>query len=298
LQRRTNFIFALQDEILLFDERLALRPLLRYQYVSSRFGDQPSFSSTTLDVEDKNQEHLFSPSLGIKLSLATYFDVKANAGRFQRIPTLFELFGDQGTTIGNPELDTETSVNWDVGWILELPGDAVIDRIFLEYAYFHSQADDLIVFVQNSQASARAENVGSADISGHEVSWSVSALGHLRLYGNYTFQDARDTSDTFSQGNQLPGRPRHELHQGIEAFAGLGALSYEFDYISQNFLDRANLRPVDNRLLHNVTLTLTPLGKHLKLTFEAKNLTDNQVGDFRGFPLPGRSFFGTVEGRF
>jgi iron complex outermembrane receptor protein len=298
LQRRANLTLALQDEILLFDERLAVRPLLRYQYVSSRFGDQPNFSSTTLNVTKKHQEHLLNPSLGIKLSLTTYFDVKANAGRFQRIPTLFELFGDQGTTIGNPELDTETSVNWDVGWVLELPGYAVIDRMFLEYAYFRSQADDLIVFVQNSQASARAENIGSADISGHEVSWSMSAFGHLRLYGNYTFQDAKDASDTFSRDNQLPGRPRHELHQGIEWFAGLGKLSYELDYISQNFLDRANLRPVNNRLLHNVTLMLTPLGQHLKLTLEAKNLSDNQVGDFRGFPLPGRSFFGTVEGRF
>lgn len=298
LQRRTNLVLALQDEIRLWDDRIALRPLLRYQYVRSRFGDQPSFSSIPLDVPDEHQDHLFSPSLGIKISLATYFDVKANIGRFQRIPTLLELFGDRGTTIGNPELGTETSVNWDVGWVVELPGYAVIDRVFLAYAYFGSQADDLIVFVQNSQASARAENIGSADIRGHEASWSLSAFGHLRVYGNYTFQDAKDASDTFSRGNQLPGRPRHELHQGIEWFAGLGKLSYELDYISQNFLDRANLRPVNNRLLHNISLTLTPLGKHLKLTFEAKNLTDNQVGDFRGFPLPGRSFFGTVEGRF
>lgn len=298
LQRRANLILAMQDEILLFDEHLALRPLLRYQYVSSRFGDQPSFSSITLNVPDKNQAHLFSPSLGIKVSLTSYFDIKANAGRFQRIPTLLELFGDRGTTIGNPKLGTESSVNWDVGGVLELPGYGVIDRIFLEYAYFGSQADDLIIFVQNSQATARAENIGAAEIRGHEVSWSVSALAHFRFYGNYTFQNPKDASDTFSRDNQLPGRPRHELHQGVEGFAGLGKFSYELDYISQNFLDRANLRPVNHRLLHNIRLMLTPLGKRLKLTFEAKNLTDNQVGDFRGFPLPGRSFFGTVEGRF
>jgi iron complex outermembrane receptor protein len=230
--------------------------------------------------------------------LTSYVDLKANVGRFQCLPTLLELFGDRGTTIGNPELDTETSVNWDVGWTLELTRSGVIDRIFLEYAYFASNADDLIVFVQNSQATARAENIGSADIWGHEVSWSVAAFRHLRLYGNYTFQQAKDASDTFSRGNQLPGRPRHELYQGVELFAGLGKLSYEINYISQNFLDRGNLDPVDNRLLHNLSLILTPLGKRLKLTFEVKNLTDNQIGDFRGFPLPGRSFFGTVEGRF
>ncbi|ETW93254.1 MAG: hypothetical protein ETSY1_40020 [Candidatus Entotheonella factor] len=78
----------------------------------------------------------------------------------------------------------------------------------------------------------------------------------------------------------------------------LGKLSYELDYISRNFLDRGNLDPVDNRLLHHLRLTVTPLDKHLTMTFEAKNLTDNQVGDFRGFPLPGRSFFATIEGRF
>ncbi len=299
LQRRTHIILALQDKILLFDERFALRPLLRYQYVRSRLGEQPSFFNRPLNLAEKDQDHLFSPSLGVKVSLTSDLALKGNIGRFQRIPTLLELFGDRGTTVGNPDLDIETGVNWDIGGVFERRMDGVINRIYFEYAYFGSNADDLILFVQNSQVTARAENLGSAEIRGHEVSWSVSALGHVRLYGNYTFQDTQDTSDTFSQGNQLPGRPRHELHQGVELFTtGLGKLVYEFDYIARNFLDRGNLTLIDERLLHNVRAVLTPFGKHLKLTFEVKNMTDNQVGDFRGFPLPGRSFFGTVEGRF
>jgi outer membrane receptor protein involved in Fe transport len=130
------------------------------------------------------------------------------------------------------------------------------------------------------------------------VSWSVTALRHVRLFGNYTFQDAEDTSDAFSHGNALSGRPRHELHQSLELFTDIGKLVYEFEYIAKNFLDRANAFVVDNRTLHNVRLTVLPFGTALKLTFEAKNITDTQVEDFRGFPLPGRSFFGTVEGRF
>jgi len=152
--------------------------------------------------------------------------------------------------------------------------------------------------VQNSQTTARAENIGAASITGHELSWSATAWRHLRLYGNYTFQDSQDTSATFSRGNVLPGRPRHELHQAFELFAEVGKLVYDFEYIAQNFLDRANFFVIDNRLLHNLSLTVLPWDKRLKLTFEVKNITDNQVADFRGFPLPGRSFFGTVEGRF
>jgi iron complex outermembrane receptor protein len=298
LQRRANIIVALQDEFLLFKERLSIRPLLRYQFVDSHFGAQPGFGPVRLDSDREDQEHLFSPSLGVKYRLAAFLDVKGNIGQFRRVPTLFELFGDRGTTLGNPNLTSESSVNRDLGFVFELRPVGVVNRLFLEYAYFASDVEDLIVFVQNSQATARAENIGSARIRGHEVSWSVTALRHLRLYGNYTYQDTEDTSNTFSHGNALPGRPRHELHQAIELFAGLGKFVYEFEYIADNFLDRANAFVVDSRLLHNVSVTVLPFGKTLKLTVEAKNITDNQIEDFRGFPLPGRSFFGTVEGRF
>lgn len=298
LQRRASLIVAWQDEILLLDERLAIRPLLRYQFVDSHFGAQPAFGAVQLDSDRDHQEHLVSPSLGVKFRLIPHLDVKGNVGRFERLPTLFELFGDRGTTLGNPQLEPERSVNWDIGFVYEYAPYGVLDRVFLEYAYFTNYADDLIVFMQNSQATAQARNIGQAEIHGHEVSWSLTAFNHLRLFGNYTLQDAEDTSDTFSHGNALPGRPRHELHQSVELFAPLGKIVYEFDYIATNFLDRANAFVVDNRALHNVSVTLLPLGKRLKLTFEAKNITDNQVEDVRGFPLPGRSFVGSVEGRF
>jgi iron complex outermembrane receptor protein len=296
LQRRLSLITAMQDEILLFNERLVLRPLLRYQFVDSDFGTQPTLGAVVLDRED--QDHLVSPSLGVKFRLTPFLDLKGNIGRFTRVPTLFELFGDRGTTVGNPTLKPEKSVNWDLGFVLELPSHGILDRVFLEYAYFASEAEDLIVFIQNSQATAQARNISAASVKGHEISWSLTAWHHLRLYGNYTFQKARDTSDTFSRGNALPGRPRHELHQALELFTKWGKIVYGFDYIAKNFLDRANAFVVDGRALHNLSLSLFPFGKAFRLTFEAKNITNNQVEDFRGFPLPGRSFFGTIEGRF
>jgi iron complex outermembrane receptor protein len=298
LQKRTHIIAALQDEILLFNDRLALRPLLRYQFVDSDFGAQPTFGTVRLEQDRQQQEHLFSPSLGVQVRLTPLLRLKGNVGRFQRVPTLFELFGDRGTTLGNPELESETSLNWDVGFAFELSQAGLLDRLFLEYAFFVNEADDLILFVQNSQTTAQARNIGSANIWGHEVSWSLTAASHLRLYGNYTFQDAADTSDTFSRGNTLPGRPRHELYQAVELFAVFGKFVYEFNYIADNFLDRANAFQVDSRALHNLRVTALPFGQRLQLTFEVKNLTDKQVQDFRGFPLPGRAFFGTVTGKF
>ena len=258
LQRRASVMIALQDEILLFDARLAIRPLLRYQFVDSNFGAQPDFRSMLLDTGRDDQDHLFSPSLGVKFKLFSLLDLKGNIGRFARVPTLFELFGDRGTTVGNPDLKPERSVNWDVGFVLELPRYGIVDRAFFEYAYFASHADDLIVFVQTPQGIAQARNIGSAEIRGQEVSWSVTTFQHVRLFGNYTFQNAVDSSGNFS-GNALPGRPRNELHQSFELFATYGKLVYAMDYIGKNFLDRTNFLVADSRLLHNVSLTVAPL---------------------------------------
>lgn len=296
-QQRRHFVAAVQDEIRLLQDTLSLRPLLRYELVDSDFGTDPTFRSLPLNTARKAQESLVNASFGAKYKLTSWLDLKGNVGRFTRVPTLFELFGDRGPTLGNPALIPERSLNWDAGFVLELPRWRWLDRVYIEYAYFGSKANDLIVFVQNSQNTARAENIGAARIDGHEVSWSATALQHIRLFGNYTYQDARDTSNTVRGGNTVPGRPRHELHQGLELFVPQGKLTYEFDYIAKNFLG-ADVLVVESRLLHNISLTALPLGPRLKLTFEVKNLTDNQIADVRGFPLPGRSFFGTVEGKF
>jgi outer membrane cobalamin receptor len=206
-QRRSTFIAALQDELRLWQDRLSLRPLLRYQLVHSDFGADPTFGVRRLTTARDAQEDSASPSLGVKYKLTSWLDLKGNIGQFTRVPTLFELFGDRGTTLGNPELKSERSTNGDIGFVFEYAELDLLDRVYLEYAYFASKADDLIVFVQNSQNTARAENIGSANISGHEVSWSATAWQHLRLFGNYTYQQTEDTSNTFTRGNKLPGRP-------------------------------------------------------------------------------------------
>ena len=86
-----------------------------------------------------------------------------------------------------------------------------------------------------------------------------------------------------------PGRPRHSIFQRVEVFNRLAKLFYEYHYLSSNYLDQANLEEVDSRNIHNLGLTLYPL-EGLSLTVEAKNLSDQQISDVLGYPLPGRSY--------
>ncbi len=140
LEQRTSFLAALQDEMRAFADRLSLRPLLRYQLVHNDFGGQPAFGSVVLNTATVTQEDFVNPSLGVKYKLLSWLDLKGNVGRFGRAPTFFELFGDRGVTLGNPNLVSERGTNWDVGFSLEERGLGIIPGFF-EFAYFQSNTE-------------------------------------------------------------------------------------------------------------------------------------------------------------
>ena len=52
------------------------------------------------------------------LPVPTRLQLRASVGRYFRVPTLFELFGDRGFVVGNEGLDPE----WGVGIDGRLPG--------------------------------------------------------------------------------------------------------------------------------------------------------------------------------
>jgi outer membrane receptor for ferrienterochelin and colicin len=188
-----------------------------------------------------------------------------------------------------------------------------VTRPSLEYAYFDNHVDDVIVVVPTSVNVFTSRNVSAASVTGHEVSASVRLWDRVGLVANYTNQDAVDESDIpFRRGNQLPGRPRHEAYARAElawdasrplpvgdAAARLwpGRFWFDANIIADNFLDTANTQLVPRRDLFGTGLTLEPLAR-LKVSFEARNLTDDQTRDALDFPLPGRSFYGTLSWGF
>ena len=67
--------------------------------------------------------------------------------------------------------------------------------------------------------------------------------------------------------------------------------------VAPRHVDRANLRPVTQRTLYNGGLRRA-LIPSTALTLEVHNITDNQVADLWGYPLPGRSYSMTLNHAF
>lgn len=210
-----------------------------------------------------------------------------------RLPSLFELHGDTGLALGNPDLVPELARTLELGLRWE---PALSDHtLALSLMSFATWAEDLIQFIQNAQGVTRPENIGAARLFGLELALEAHLFDHLRLRSALTLMDTTDTSDIAARrGKQLPLRPTlatsHRLSLDL-ADPRLGALSgalglyLELDHVAGNHLDFANLVALPARTLLGAGAFVR--ADHAEVTLSLSNLLGDRVQDLAGYPLPG-----------
>lgn len=290
---RHSISAGVEDEVRLWGERLHIVPSVRLE---NTFND---LQDAGVGRGNDSSEHQLSAKLGLKFRLIEGLYLKGNVYRGFRQPTFTELFGDRGALVGNPDLKPEEAFNFDVGLVYRLPETSWLNAGSVEAAYFQSDVDNLIQFLQTSQFTAKAQNLNDALIRGVEMSARSTFFDRFSLAINYTWQRARDTSGTVTDGKFLPGRPQHELgamfiwrEQWDEDFAS--SLIGELHYASDNYLDTQNLLLVKDRTIVTAGISFDIL-KHVTASFTARNITNDQTVDAIGYPLPGRSYWGNLE---
>jgi outer membrane cobalamin receptor len=291
-----------------------LSPTLRLEHRHSAFGGGAIPGRADEMAASTDDELTAQPSLGTRVELGRGVVLRANVGRYVRAPDLSELFGDRGSSVGNPELAPEVSWNADVGLAFELENRRALDALRLEAGAFASRVRDLVAYVQNSQNTVRPENVARAEISGAEASVRVSLAHLVTLAANYTYLHAVNRSPSpYLDGKRLPGRPEHALFASAAFARRFGALEWraaaDVDYAGATYLDQANLKDAGlGTALVGLEVGVEHAARRLSLTLELDNLFDTisvegsdgrrrPLSDFDGFPLPGRTFLATVRWR-
>jgi len=306
-QTRRTLAVSLEDEIHIVRDRLRLIPSGRYEHYTDRMtpftevrADMATYFRGMTDTELTHS--LSTGTLGLVASPGKGFVIKANYGRHHRVPAMMELFGYRGSVLPNPGLEPEVGLNRDIGVGWEKTSSAGI-KVALECVYFWSDVDQLIMFVYVPFAQAsQAINIDSADIDGYEMSLSVGSWRGFNLSGNMTSLRAVNTGPvTYLNGKHLPNRPGLEAFARL-AWAGRGITAfYEFSYIGGNYWNPYNTRAPNNsgplfdiRRFHNIGVTVPAGVRGTDLTLEVRNLADETFEDIMGYPLPGRSVYGTV----
>jgi len=238
---------------------------------------------------------LDAPQLGLRIALPHGIALRSNWTDARRAPDFLELFGNQGSVLGNPALRPERARNWDAGGTWSWASDDGL-AASAELTHFASRAEDLVVYMRHSQSSVRAENIARADIDGEELSLRLGAASGPGITAAFTRMSTRDAGPVpFWNGRRLPLRPALTGSLRLDWRASAFRAVADLQYIGDDYLDRANLQRVPERVLAGASLSFTPHPGWLRLTVEGKNLGNDRVSDVGGFPLPGRALFASCD---
>lgn len=285
-----------EDQWLGASGRVALVGTIRRQATFDDFPGGPPYPGALPVPAASRTTYLTSWTTGIRCAVGWGLSVKGALSHLNRMPTLEELFGDRGGIYGNPRLAPELVRTHDVGLVLvrrwRAASPAVPAWLESQLSAYRTDARDLIVFVQNSQRSSVAQNISAARLDGLEatsrVAWTNGLAGDVAWTRLWTVDEG---GVAYWRGKELPGRPRDEISaQGSVARRHWRAF-YEFHFSAANYLDRYNQARVPERRLHNAGFAVSPWSTAVEWVAECRNLTNQRVDDFAGYPLPGRLFY-------
>ncbi len=292
-RKRTTVTLAFEDRVRLADGRIEVAATLRHVGASDNYTGAPPFGAPPEPLDELHRVDIASPSLGLRVTPWDWLTVKAGLSKNGRIPTMLETFGAGGTVEANTELGPETARAIDGGVVLS-PWNG---RLFLEASVFRIEAEDLIIFLQNSQRTVKAFNLESARTDGFELS-ARSELGAWSLSGAYTRLEAVNTGPSpVYNGKTLPHTPEQELFARASWSDDVATFWYEHRWQSESWRDRANLAENRSEARHlaggGFRFEIVP--GRLALAGEIINAGNERTADVEGFPLPGRSAYATLE---
>lgn len=286
--RRTSASLALQYARWLADETLLISPALRVLHYRDRY--------TLGETRSEQSETGVTPQLGLQYFLSPSWTIKANAARYLREPTYFELFGDRGLSTGNEDLVAEEGTNTDLTLIYQrLAQRGWLDKLTASASVFYNEIDDMIARTYDARGIGKSQNIAGARLHGLELEASLQQRNGWHWQANITLQDPENRSGiTAFQGKLLPGREETAAFARVTAPLGSNStLALEADYRGKRYYDTANLLPADARTLVNLQWRQT-LSPRWRVGFEVSNLTDEQVEDYNGYPRPGRLWMASL----
>ena len=235
-----------------------------------------------------------------QLGLSHYFfnnwTLSAGLGRQVRIPTLQELYGQKGLFIGNPELEAEESLNYEITLRTDQSWG------YIEAVGFYRELDPAVAATYDARGVGRYTNL-SAEIYGTEIDalWRLNT--RMELFANATLQESENTDDSVSDRfkQRLPGIYHQSAVLGSRWHFRPFRFDLSYHYDDKLYYDAANRLMADARTVVNATANWTQIWNNhseTNVALEVRNLSDKIYQDFNRFPGPGRSFFVNVKHNF
>ena len=189
-----TWTLALEDEFTLFEHFSVVLGVSYDVFEPTKTSSQPA----------PGQTDAVNPQIGLVYAFDKDTSLHASVGQKTRFPSLKELYSD--LVGGNPDLDPEQTLAYEVGAARIFAGDIKTDL-----AFFYNDVDDLIDMTKVDGKSVYV-NINKAVIYGTEAGLLIPVTNAMDVSVNYTYLSTKDKSN---QDRDLEGRPRHRLNLGL-----------------------------------------------------------------------------------
>ncbi|MBT5701243.1 MAG: TonB-dependent receptor, partial [Gammaproteobacteria bacterium] len=253
-------------------------------------GDRFNFSLS--GRHDKNSEFDDSDSWrmtgNFKLSQATLF---ASVGESIKNPTFTERFGFFTNFIGNPDLEPEESLHWEIGARTSLFND----KLDLAMTYFNADLENEIngfIFDAGTGGFTSGNIDGESKRKGVELAFGYTQSERFDLRATYTYLDATQQGFNGSDVTEVR-RPEHTGSLTMNYRWQQAGLNFSVSYTGtqeDNFFPP--FPPFQERVELNA-FTLVSLSGYYNLndlvtvTARIENIADEDYEQVYGFASPG-----------
>ena len=228
---------------------------------------------------------------GLLWHVTSTLDARTGYSKTLRLPTMGELYGDRGVTVGNDQLESEKADNMDIGLQWQPTGEwGMWHHNSLGATLFRSERHRLIAMEFDARGIGRASNLGEGEANGLEVQTSSQFGSHLTLSQNFTWMDTELKNPLIATGSgkAIPGVAEWSWAPRMVFQWGAWSVGYDVLVEQNTFFDRANVLKAADKELHHADIKWRR--KKLQIAFDIHNLTDEKVNDFNDWPRPGRSY--------
>jgi iron complex outermembrane receptor protein len=243
-------------------------------------------------------KYAINPEAAVIYHYSDTGSVHASVAERARFPNLFELFSSRfGAYTGNPYLQPEKTINWEIGIADQVAG------LHWGVNLFDSRIRDAIegvgvVFPAPVGATTQERNVGTETHQGFEVTLSSHVLPEVELGGNYTYLERA----IHTTGIVATDTPKHKLfvYANWTPLPSL-LITPSVEYDSKKWLQGAIVTTYYYRGGDFVRADLKAtyqLADNWSVDAGVRNLFDANYEVEDGYHAPGRNFFADMRARF
>lgn len=252
-----------------------------------------------IELEDTDTDAECNPMGGLSWELADTTRLYGSVAKKTRFPTLHQLYSGSS---GNPELDSEQSINYTLGVQRSFAG-----VFHLRVDGFYHDISDWISrdYQEEDFRDAVYINIEDVEMKGAEIGLKLTPMPALSTNIEYTYNDAENNS-ALAVTDKVAGVPENQFVLGVDGVIPWvkARVNLRGIYVDKIYEDLPTPADPEREITHTKDhFTVNgriskQVEENITAWLECENLFDKDYESEIGFPGPGRNFLIGIRASF